>query len=240
MKKKHRILNLIIALLLIAAIICGVLYFLEYRKNAADDASVESMTALKPDVPDPPEDNLMDFTALWAQNKDIIAWVTVPDTVIDYPVTQSGDNDYYLRRNLDEEYSRNGTPFLDYRVRSDFSDFSSVIYGHYMATGLMFQNLSKFKEKDFFDAHPTFTLYTPKKTFNPEVFAVAVVNPNSELYKYAFFSNSEKRAHLELLKQEAVFYRELDVTQDDCIVILSTCSYEYQDARTIVAARLPE
>jgi len=234
MKRKNRILNAAMVLLLIAALVCGGLLVHEYRKNAGMDAAADGLQAEKPEGEDS-----MDFAALRAENPEIIAWLTIPGTTIDYPVLQAADNKYYLSHDAQKKLNKNGALFLDYRMRADFSDFNSVIYGHYMSSGMMFQNLVKFKEKDFFESHDEVVFYTPEQTRELEIVAVAVVPSSSPLYNYIFTSPSEQEAHLQLLKEKAKYYRGADFAPDDRLVLLSTCSYEYTEARTIVACRLP-
>jgi sortase B len=189
-------------------------------------------------VPDVPELPLLNFTPLQTANPDIAAWLTLDDTDIDYPVVQGKDNSYYLTRTAEKKNSKNGAIFLDYRANPDFSDFSSVLYGHHMKSGKMFAGLVKFKDKAFFDSHTTGTLYTPGKTYRLEIFAAAVTKPDSDYYNYAFVSPSERESHLRMIGETAKLYRDIGATEQDKILTLSTCSYEYKDARTVVLAKI--
>jgi len=227
-------LNLLMALLLIGAAAYSWRLYSDYRADAAADAAADGARARKPGT----DGGLMDFSGLQGENPDVIAWLAVPGTAIDYPVLQAGDNDYYLRRGLQGNANKNGALFLDCRVPADFSGFSSVIYGHHMKSGRMFQNLVLFKDKAFFDSHASCTLYTPGKTYRLEIFAVAVVGQSSSCYEFAFASPGERQAHLREIKNSAMHHRDIAVTADDRLVLLSTCSYEYTGARTVVAARL--
>ena len=210
---------------------------LQFCSKFQEDTTIKEIQGLKPSV-DNAEPPLMDFSKIQAANRDIIAWLVIPDTRIDYPIVQSTNNNYYLHHDAFKNSNRNGALFLDYRVRSDFSDFSNVIYGHHMESGMMFQNLIRFKEEAFFTNHTSAMLFTPNKTRQLEIFAVAVVSQNNELYQYAFASITEKETHLKTIKEKAIHYRDMNISADDRIVIFSTCSYEFSNARTIVAARL--
>jgi len=234
MKRKNRVLNTAFLLLLAGVLVCGGVMIHELRKNADMDAAANSMQAEKPE-----DEDTMDFDALREENPEIIAWLNIPGTDIDYPVLQGEDNKYYLHHDAQKKTNKNGALFLDYRMHADFSDFSSVIFGHYMSSGMMFQNLVKFKEKDFFDTHNEAVLYTPEQTHSMEIFAVAVVPAESDLYNFAFSSPSEQAAHLQLLKENTKYQREIDLALGDRLVLLSTCSYEFTEARTIVACKLP-
>ena len=234
MKRKQRVLNAAMVFLLVAVLSCGGIMIHELRKNANMDAAADGLQAEKPE-----DGDTMDFAALQAGNPEITAWLTIPGTGIDYPVLQTTDNKYYLSHDAQKQPNKNGALFLDYRMHADFSDFNSVIYGHYMSSGMMFQNLVKFKEKDFFESHGEVVFYTPEQTRRLEIVAVAVVPSSSDLYNYAFSSPSEEAAHLQLLKEKAKFQRDTAFAPGDRLLLLSTCSYEYTEARTIVACRLP-
>ena len=232
-----RVINIALVVLFVAAIVCGWRLYNNYRDDAVANTAVDDLLTMKPGSDD--ADSVpVDFTSLRTANSDIIAWLTIPDTAIDYPVMQAADNQYYLHYDVDKKENKNGAPFLDYRAHADFSDFNNVIYGHHMRSGRMFQNLVKFKEKAFFDSHTAGTLYTPNQTWRLGIFAVAVTPEHSAWYDNTLFSIAKKEAHLQMMQKTAMYYRDIGVTADDRIVLLSTCSYEYNGARLVVAARL--
>lgn len=227
-----------------AAVIAGVLVSdkLQDAQNVRDTDALRALADL-PAAPPPAEAGesalpLLDFAPLTAVNGEIIAWLTVDGTEIDYPVVQAQDNDYYLTHDAERNKNRNGALFLDYRVHPDFSDFNNVVYGHNMKSGRMFGTLERFKEKAYFDEHPTGTLYTPEKTYRLAIFAAAVVKPDAAHYGYLFRSPSEREAHLKLIADTAVCWRDIGVTEKDRLLVLSTCSYEYKDARTLIFAKI--
>lgn len=249
-KKRRLLLDAALSLLLVAILASGWLGFSNKWADAAAKFGQDEVQTMKT-VEDESESvsslPLMDFTDLRAKNPDVIAWVTLLDTPdnLDYPVTQTADNDYYLHYDVNKQPSRYGNPFLDSRAHADFSDFSSVIYGHNMsstsADTRAFHDLILFKKRDFFDMHPEGMLYTPAKTWKLEIFAVALIKPDDAIYNYAFASDSEKEAQLEMIRdKKAMYYRDVGVTAKDHIVVLSTCSYEYKDARTVVIAKLSD
>jgi sortase B len=104
----------------------------------------------------------------------------------------------------------------------------------------MFGRLEDMKTRAVFDRVAAGTLYTPGKTYRLDIFAAAVGGSRSAFYDYAFPDTAAKQAHLDYIRQNARFYRDIGITAADRVLSLSTCSYEYQDARTIVFARLTE
>jgi sortase B len=250
--------RLVCAVILLVFICCWMLK--KYRNGLRDDAAIDSQRRQKPTMasaapgtepgtgpdmepsPDAPVSGdappLMDFSELRSENGGIWAWLIIDGTEIDYPVVQAENNSYYLPRDARRNYNKNGALFLDYRVRSDFSDFNNVIYGHHMKSGRMFQNLVLFKDLGFFDGHSTGFLYTSEKTYRLTIFAVALTAPSEDYYEYVFVSPSDREKHLSMIKNTAMYYRDGIVTEKDRILCLSTCSYEYAEARTVVLAKL--
>jgi len=182
----------------------------------------------------------MDFSALQAQNSDIIGWISIAGLGVDYPIVQGTDNSYYLNRTAERKESRMGALFLDYRGSRDFSDFNSVIYGHYLRSGRMFGTLVRMREPATFNSVTEGILYTPDKTYRLEIFASVLADQASAFYQYIFPSLSSREAHLDMIRAQAVRLRDIDVTANDRLLALSTCSYEYEGARTIVIARISE
>ena len=205
--------------------------------NSGEEALLPNEEIVGEDGP-PLASPAMDFTKLQAANKDIKAWLTVEGIGVDYPIVQSSDNVFYLTHTAEKKSNSLGALFLDFRDSKDFSDFNSVVYGHNMKSGKMFGTLPRMKEKAYFDKVKTGTLYTPGQTYRLEIFAVVVTDSRSTLFNYIFTSPSDKQKHLDFIRKNAKFYRDIGVTAKDNIITLSTCSYEYQDARTLLIARL--
>lgn len=175
----------------------------------------------------------VDFEALWALNEDVIAWIYCPDTVISYPVVQSGDNDYYLRRLLDGTWNSAGTLFADYRNAGDFSDLHTIIYGHNMRTKAMFGTLPEYESQAYYDAHPVWYLFSPEGNYEIALIAGYQTSANSELY--AFEKTGEERARLlETALAQSLFSADVTVADTDRLITLSTCSYEAEEARFVL------
>ena len=212
--------------------------YTDYNEQRDSDAQI----ALKPSVPEmgnsPEALPLMDFTSLKDQNKDITAWLKIDGLGIDYPILQSVDNSYYLTHTAEKKSNKQGSVFLDYRNSYDFSDFYSIVYGHNIKNGKMFGTLPRMKESDYFDRITTGTLYTPLKTYRLEIFAVVVTGPESNFYRYIFPDTASREEFFDMIREYSKQYRDIGVTVKDTLIAMSTCSYEYENARTIVIARL--
>ncbi|MCL2514134.1 MAG: class B sortase, partial [Oscillospiraceae bacterium] len=175
---------------------------------------------------------------LQLQYKDAAGWITVPDTGIDYPFAHTVDNSFYLNKDISGKYAAAGTVFMDCRNSGDFTDFNTILYGHHMKNGSMFGSLKKFGGREFFEANRTGTVFLPDKTYNVEFFAYMVVRSDDDVAYGILPETGEKQFYLDYIKENAERYRDIGVSPADKIIALSTCSYEFKDARIILAGKL--
>jgi len=133
---------------------------------------------------DPP----IDMEKLSEINPDTVGWLRVGDTVIDYPVVQGADNDYYLRRSFDGTRSDNGCLFLDVRNRSTFEDSNHLIYGHNMRNGSMFGSLDSFRKREFLESHAEIEFFGIYEGFNLVPFAIYVAESTGDYLLCEFAS----------------------------------------------------
>lgn len=179
----------------------------------------------------------VDFEVLWETNEDVVGWIYCEDTPINFPIVQAEDNDYYLRRLIDGTWNSSGTLFADYRNAADFSDSNTIIYGHNMKNKGMFGTLSNYKEQSYYDEHPIMWLLTPDGNYKVELIAGYVTSSTSEIYS---IGNTEEEmfALAEQSIEKSTFASDFQVSQVDRFVTLSTCSYEYDNARYVLIGRL--
>lgn len=178
------------------------------------------------DVPDPVEIPI-DFNFLREENEDIIGWIQVEGTTIDYPILYDTTyNMYYLNHNYKGTYTGYGSIFMLEDNASDFTDFNTVVYGHNMLDGSMFAQLHQFRKKDFFDSHGQILVYTPNRKLTYQVFA-SYRTDNLNIIVNNDFSTEELRTEYigRIYEHNAVanFNQEYSVTADDRILTLSTC-----------------
>ena len=174
---------------------------------------------------------------LVAANEDYRFWIKVDNTNIDYPVVQGKDNSYYLNHDFNKNYLAAGSIFMD--CRNDFGvDKSIVIYGHYMKNKTMFGELHNFKKEKFFNQNNKIKIEHEDKTYTYEVFSVYVQDASKDFLKFYFDSYDEYEDYLNYIKSKSLFKSNVDVSTDDSIISLYTCSYEFDGARTIVNGKL--
>ena len=175
----------------------------------------------------------IDFEVLHSMNKDSAAWLYSPNTVIDYPVMRADDYTYYLNHLSDGTVNANGSLFIDYNNSPDFSDDLTVIYGHHMKSGSMFGSLKGYKEQSYFDANPYMYLYTPDGDYRIDLLYGCLIAAG-QWSQGAFMYSENLDELLSYSRNNTTFISEATYTQGDRIIALSTCSYEFDDARYVV------
>ena len=219
----------------IAAILCLLLflvclYAMIDAVNVYLNANDTSVLKYKPELGHGKE-------ALQELSGDAVAWLSVDNTKIDYPVMQGKNNDEYINKDPFGNFSLSGSIFLDSRNSSDFSDPYSILYGHHMEYGAMFGALDDFIDKSFFDQHRTGTLITASgQDYSIHIFASCKANATEKTVFDPLESTNEKL--LQFIKQHAVVYEPQGVNAQSRILALSTCQSAENIERMIVFGTL--
>ena len=180
----------------------------------------------------------VDFNNLLATNKDVCGWIYSPDTVINYVVVQGEDNDNYLHHKLDGTYNASGTLFIDCECSPNFSGANTIIYGHNMKDGSMFASLHNYVDQSYYDKHPVMYLSTPAGDYKLEVFSCFTCDFDADTYTLSFASEADYSAFLNKMVSQSNVKTNVSVDSSERIVTLSTCTYEYDNARYVVMAKL--
>lgn len=180
----------------------------------------------------------IDFASLKAINEDVVGWLYLPNTVINYPVVQGEDNSYYLKRLVDGSYNANGSLFVDCKNQMDFSDDNTLIYGHHMDSGKMFATLVKYKNQEFYDAHPVIYFLTEEEDYQIEIFSGYVTTSDSDSYLLTAGSREQTIEWMKEMFHNSDFYAEVTIRPEDHIVTFSTCDYHFHDARYVVHGKM--
>ncbi len=226
-----------------------------YRKqeqaNSRLNDDLVDMAVIPTDGNDTPQENLsqrseneaapiiVDFDVLCQENQDIVGWLYCADSIINYPVVQGDDNDYYLHHLLDGSENSSGTLFVDFRNAEDFSDWHTIFFGHNMRNDTMFGTLTEYASQEYYDAHPVMYLLTPMQNYKIELVAGYVTSFNSEIYGIKK-SIEERNTLLQTALDKSDFNSAADINDDDQLITLSTCSYEYENARYVLIGVLRE
>lgn len=207
------------------------------KEPDTDSISTQEMESDAEQIPTETAPIEVNFDVLLEKNEDIIGWLYSEDTPINLPIVQSTDNDYYLRRLIDGTWNSSGTLFADYRNAGDFTDNNTIIYGHNMKNKEMFGTLPYYKEQSYFNEHPVMWLLTPAGNYKIELVAGYVTSTTSDVYS---FDQSEEDvfATVQQAVEKSTFRTDVEISQGDRFLTLSTCSYEYDNARYVLIGQL--
>lgn len=199
------------------------------------------------------KEKVKNFKKLQSINGEIVAWINVPHTNIDYPVLyHKGDtlhSQYYLYKNYEKNYSEYGSIFVDFRSQQNVKSKNVIMHGHHMMDGSMFANLLKYGktsiDMNFYKKSPTFTVTTPEN--GDEVYKIiSVYKTTGDIKEKDFFnylqgdftSDAEFMNYVYNIKARSLVNTPVDINENDTLVTLSTCSYEvHENYRTIVVGR---
>ncbi len=200
-------------------------------------ANVEQWQPYKPTEPEP-----LSFWELQRINPEVCAWLSVYGTNIDYPVCQAapGDEEKYLTTNAKGEYSLSGALFIDTANAADFSDFSTIVYGHHMENEVMFGAITNFADREFFDEHRYGNLFVNDTDFGLEFFCFLDADAyDRDVYRHTFVGKGERDGYVSLLRERARCWRDgVEIGDGDRIVLLSTCAAGYTNAREILVGKV--
>ena len=180
----------------------------------------------------------IDLDALRQVNPDVIGWIRVPDTKIDYPVVQNEDNDFYLEHTWQGNKNSVGAIFMDCGSTPDLTDFNTLIYGHNMRSGAMFASLRSYSQQSYWEVHPHIYLLVDSGVFRFDIFAAYQAELDSAAYGQSFRQRETREKFLQDAAEQSVIQTEITPGIRDRILTLSTCSGMGHETRWVVQARL--
>lgn len=240
--KKYMMLSLLSIVALLCMILCGcrlMQIILRYQEADSLYEDIEKEVF----VPEPPVEKeknqeektkneeevklAVDFEKLMRINEDIVAWISIPELDVGYPVTQGKDNEYYLHHAYNRGENFAGSVFLDYRNTADFKAQNTILYGHNMLNGSMFGSLKHLDVSD----HPQVIIYTPEAVLEYEAVDNRIISVTEERYYQISFQEEEFFSLLQGLLPE------ISETKGERILTLSTCNGNSAQRR-IVCCRM--
>lgn len=206
----------------------------EYTKPIAPPSTNENDAELQ--VKEPAIE--VDFTALKNKNSEAVGWLYMPNSVLNYPVAQASDNSKYISTDFSGKHRSSGALFADFRNGALGEDANYIIYGHHMKNGTMLSTIVKYKKQVFFDENPVMYYFTPEKTYKIEFIAGRVVPSDAEIYNIPQTKQEFLRLVNDHYIKHSTFKSNITPTEEDSFITLSTCSYEYDEARYVLIGRL--
>lgn len=219
-KQKKVIVGIMIVIFIIIFLVCSYIIIkdlLYYKKaDSKNDKLIEAV--IKKEESKENETIIIDWKTLKDKNQDIIGWIKIDDTKIDYPILQD-KNLYYMNHTYERKYNKNGSIFT--KTSNPFENEETIIYGHNMKNKIMLAGIENFMKEEFFYSHPSFMIYTKDCNYRANIFSIysIAVDEESENIKELTFEDK-----IEYYKRQSKFQVE-DVEKQKNILKLSTCSY---------------
>ncbi|MDD2219171.1 MAG: class B sortase [Desulfoplanes sp.] len=201
----------------------------EAAQEAAQEAKKAALVSGKP--------ILERFQPLLLINEEVTGWISIDNTEIDYPVVKTSDNEFYLDHNFRKEKSGAGTIFMDYRNGGDPGDQNTILYGHNRKDGSMFNGLTKYKRQEYYRDHPVLEFSDLKEDQEWRIFSVYITDTDFNYIQTDFADEDDFQRFLEEISSKSMYDTGTDVSRKDQILTLSTCTYEFADARLVVHAK---
>lgn len=246
--KRPLIIGLVVLAILLVLIVGGVIAFnaLIEAPDISGNGLNDSVEATPTPTPEPtPTPMLPEMAELYEKNNDVVGWIKIPDTKIDYAVVHTPDDPQkYLYMDLEGKWSGFGTIFIDGACSMEPRSTNLLFHGHNMLNGSMFRALGDYKNERFFDEHPIIEFSTLYENKQYEIFAVVrdrIYHNYEDCFKYYEFldpaTEEEFNEGITYFKEHSLYDTGITPVYGDNLITLSTCAYHVENGRMVVVAR---
>lgn len=249
-KKSNNKLKKIVLTLLIVIFICGIgymcYYFYNFNKDKKDNTNILNEIDIdNTQVTEEKTEKMLQLEELQKQNNEIIGWLEIENTNINYPILQGSDNEFYLTHNYKKEKATGGSLFLDKNFDLINGSSNYLIYGHRSKQGLMFEDLMKYANEDFYKKHTKIKFTTNKEDSTYEIMSVfysrVYYKNEKDVFRYYYFVNAsneqEYNDFVNNCKKVSIYDTGVNANYGDQLLTLSTCEYSREDGRFVVVAK---
>lgn len=243
--KKLKIAVLGILIFIFAIGIGYIGYYIYNNLKSQNDDVLSNIAVDDKQITETKTERILQLEELKKQNNDIIGWIEIENTIINYPVLQCEDNSFYMTHNYKKEYSAEGSIFLDKDYNWELPSSNLLLYGHNNKNKTMFAELLNYKEESYYKEHPTirFTTLAEDKTY--EIIAVfksrVYYKSEKDVFRYYYFINAENEEeynnYINESKKASLYDTGKTATYGDQLLTLSTCEYSQEDGRFVVVAK---
>lgn len=248
--KKTNRLTKILFIFFIIIFVCGIGYLTYYlydrNKNNKDNEEILNNIEIdESKITESKTERMIQLEELQKENEEIIGWLEIEETNINYPVLQTSDNDYYLTHNYKKEKASTGSIFLDKDFDLINGSSNYLIYGHRNKSGLMFEDLIKYAEEDFYKEHTKIKFTTNKDDSIYEILSVfysrVYYKSEQNVFRYYYFVNAENEQEyndfVKNAKKASIYDTGVTAKYGDQLLTLSTCEYSQEDGRFAVVCK---
>ena len=242
--------NKIIAIIATIILICSISYitiskYINYRKQKEQQEVLNKIKINEEEITEETTERMLKLKELQKENSDIVGWLEIERTGINYPVLQTNNNDYYLTHTYKKENSKNGSIFLDKDYNFSIPSSNLLIYGHNNKNGKMFEELLNYENEEYYKKHPNIRFTTEKWDSTFEIIAVfksrVYYKDETNVFRYYYFINAENEEeynyYIEQCKKASLYNIGTSAKYGDQLLTLSTCDYSTANGRFVVVAR---
>ena len=242
--------NKIIAIIATIILICSISYitiskYINYRKQKEQQEILNKIKINEEEITEETTERMLKLKELQKENSDIVGWLEIERTGINYPVLQTNNNDYYLTHTYKKENSKNGSIFLDKDYNFSIPSSNLLIYGHNNKNGKMFEELLNYENEEYYKKHPNIRFTTEKWDSTFEIIAVfksrVYYKDETNVFRYYYFINAENEEeynyYIEQCKKASLYNIGTSAKYGDQLLTLSTCDYSTANGRFAVVAR---
>lgn len=223
--------------------ICAIIYYF-YNAHKHQDI-LNNINIDEGQVTGETTERMLQIAELKKENEDIIGWIEIEGTNINFPVVQGTDNEYYMKHTYTKEYSNDGSIFLDKSYDWNLPSTNLLLYGHNNKNGNMFQDLLKYKDEGFYKEHPTIRFTTVNEDCQYEIISAFLsrvyYQDEQNVFRYYYFINAsnetEYNNYVEESKKSSLYDTGKSATYGEQLLTLSTCEYSQEDGRFAVVAK---
>lgn len=240
--KKSILLNLLTIIFFIIFIVSGFLilnWLIDNHENKRIDNKINSMILVEENENNTEQKYSIQFDELKKINNKVVGWLKVNGTNIEYPIVKAKDNSFYLNHNLENKSNSSGWPFADYKNKFDETDKNIIIYGHNRKDNSMFGTLKNILKKDWYNNPDNYIInfITENNNYKYQVFSVYQIQTEDYYIKTNFKNELEFNNFLYTLKARSIHNFNVEISEKDTILTLSTCANNYRD-RIVLHAKL--
>lgn len=245
-KKGKKYTQILFIIIFVIGISYSIYYFYNAKREEQEYKEILNKVEIdNKEITEQKTERMLQVEELKKENEDIIGWLEIANTDINFPVLQGTDNEYYMTHTYKKENSKDGSIFLDKNYDWNLPSSNLLIYGHNNRNGNMFQSLLEYKEESYYKEHPTIRFTTINEDCEYEIIAVftsrVYYKSEKNVFRYYYFINAENEEeynnYVEESKKASLYDTEKTAEYGDQLLTLSTCEYSQKDGRFVIVAR---
>lgn len=245
LKLKYRIIIFILSIVIIASSIYIVLYFKNNQDLKDESNLLNTINIDDSQVSHEKTERMLQVAELQKGNSDVVGWIEIEDTNINYPVLQAADNSFYMNHNYQKEENTYGSIFLDKDYDWSIPSSNLLLYGHNLQNGSLFHDVLNYKDKSYYEEHPIIRFTTENKDSEYEIISAfysrVYYKSEKNVFRYYYFVNADNEEEynefVNNAKDASIYDTGKTAEYGDQLITLSTCSYHTEDGRFAIVAR---